>query len=69
MYGREAFPSNQFGLGDPDSSYQIHNYVSSKYDVHFPVFGKVEYIYRLKSKNMLEKEIIDAYLFKYCTIG
>mmetsp|Transcript_46897 Transcript_46897/g.89543 ORF Transcript_46897/g.89543 Transcript_46897/m.89543 type:complete len:99 (+) Transcript_46897:595-891(+) len=37
-----AFPSNQFGMQEPDSEAQILNFVKNDFGVTFPMFSKVE---------------------------
>lgn len=37
-----AFPCNQFGGQEPGSAAEIREFVSSKYDVDFPMFAKIE---------------------------
>jgi len=37
-----GFPSNEFGGQEPGSEAQIKEFCSSKYDVDFPMFSKVE---------------------------
>ena len=37
-----AFPCNQFGSQEPGNAEEIANFCTTKYDVTFPVFAKVE---------------------------
>jgi len=37
-----AFPCNQFGRQEPGDAAEIATFCTTKYDVTFPVFGKVE---------------------------
>ncbi|MBP0444622.1 glutathione peroxidase [Roseomonas sp. SSH11] len=37
-----AFPCNQFGKQEPGDAAEIANFCTTKYDVTFPVFAKVE---------------------------
>ena len=37
-----AFPCNQFGAQEPGTAAQIADFCSSKYDVTFPVFAKID---------------------------
>ncbi len=37
-----AFPCNQFGAQEPGSAEEIASFCSTKYDVTFPMFAKVE---------------------------
>ncbi|CAN5537542.1 hypothetical protein BH10ACT2_BH10ACT2_14640 [soil metagenome] len=37
-----GFPCNQFGTQEPDSEADILKFVQTKYDVHFPMFSKLE---------------------------
>ncbi len=37
-----GFPCNQFGHQEPGDAREIGNFCSTKYDVTFPLFGKVE---------------------------
>lgn len=37
-----AFPCNQFGAQEPGDAAEIANFCTTKYDVTFPVFAKVE---------------------------
>ena len=37
-----AFPCNQFGRQEPGDAAEIANFCTTKYDVTFPVFAKVE---------------------------
>jgi glutathione peroxidase len=37
-----AFPCNQFGAQEPGSAEEIATFCSTKYDVTFPVFGKID---------------------------
>ncbi len=37
-----AFPCNQFGAQEPGSNEEILDFASSKFDVNFPMFGKIE---------------------------
>ncbi len=37
-----AFPCNQFGAQEPGSNEEIHAFATSKYDVTFPMFAKIE---------------------------
>ncbi|MCR0985803.1 glutathione peroxidase [Roseomonas populi] len=37
-----AFPCNQFGAQEPGNAEEIANFCTTKYDVTFPVFAKVE---------------------------
>lgn len=37
-----AFPCNQFGAQEPKSNAEIFEFATSKYDVNFPMFEKVE---------------------------
>tara|TARA_B100000676_G_scaffold188081_1_gene184910 strand:+ start:782 stop:1114 length:333 start_codon:yes stop_codon:yes gene_type:complete len=37
-----GFPCNQFGAQEPGSDAEILEFASSKYDVNFPLFSKIE---------------------------
>lgn len=37
-----AFPCNQFGGQEPGSAAEIREFVTSKFDVDFPMFAKIE---------------------------
>ena len=37
-----AFPCNQFGAQEPGSNEEIAEFASSKFDVNFPMFAKIE---------------------------
>jgi glutathione peroxidase len=37
-----GFPSNQFGHQEPGDSAEIRNFCSTKFDVTFPLFGKID---------------------------
>ena len=37
-----GFPCNQFGNQEPGSEAEIKEFVTSKYDVDFPMFAKIE---------------------------
>jgi glutathione peroxidase len=37
-----GFPCNQFGAQEPGSEAEILEFVTSKYDVDFPMFAKIE---------------------------
>ncbi len=37
-----GFPCNQFGAQEPGSDSEILEFVTSKYDVTFPMFSKIE---------------------------
>lgn len=37
-----AFPCNQFGAQEPGSNEEIHEFATSRYDVTFPMFAKIE---------------------------
>ena len=37
-----AFPCNQFGAQEPGSNEEILEFATSKYDVNFPMFSKIE---------------------------
>src|SRR5262245_10941045 len=37
-----AFPCNQFGGQEPGTNEEIKQFCSSKYDVHFPLFDKID---------------------------
>lgn len=37
-----GFPSNQFGAQEPGSAEQIASFCSTKYDVSFPMFSKID---------------------------
>jgi glutathione peroxidase len=37
-----AFPCNQFGKQEPGDAAEIANFCTTKYEVSFPVFGKIE---------------------------
>ena len=37
-----GFPCNQFGAQEPGSDEEILAFASSKYDVNFPLFSKIE---------------------------
>ena len=37
-----AFPCNQFGAQEPGTESEIRDFCSSRYDVTFPVFAKIE---------------------------
>ena len=37
-----AFPCNQFGAQEPGSNEEIHAFATSKFDVNFPMFAKIE---------------------------
>ncbi|WP_424135444.1 glutathione peroxidase [Roseomonas chloroacetimidivorans] len=37
-----AFPCNQFGRQEPGDAAEIANFCTTKYDVSFPVFAKIE---------------------------
>lgn len=37
-----GFPCNQFGSQEPGDARQIEQFCSSKYDVTFPMFGKID---------------------------
>jgi glutathione peroxidase len=37
-----AFPCNQFGAQEPGSNEEILDFASSKFDVNFPMFAKIE---------------------------
>jgi glutathione peroxidase len=37
-----AFPCNQFGAQEPGSNEEILAFATSKYDVNFPMFSKIE---------------------------
>jgi len=37
-----AFPCNQFGAQEPGSDEEILEFASSRYDVNFPMFSKIE---------------------------
>ena len=37
-----AFPCNQFGKQEPGSNQEIHEFATSKFDVTFPMFAKIE---------------------------
>ena len=37
-----AFPCNQFGAQEPGSNEEILEFATSKYDVGFPMFAKIE---------------------------
>ncbi len=37
-----GFPCNQFGAQEPKSNAEILEFVTSKYDVSFPMFAKIE---------------------------
>ena len=37
-----AFPCNQFGAQEPGSDEEILEFASSKFDVNFPMFSKIE---------------------------
>ena len=37
-----AFPCNQFANQEPGTNSEIHNFVTEKYQVDFPVFEKIE---------------------------
>jgi glutathione peroxidase len=37
-----AFPCNQFGAQEPGSAEEIQGFCSARYDVTFPIFGKID---------------------------
>lgn len=37
-----AFPCNQFGAQEPGTDAEILEFATSKYDVNFPMFSKIE---------------------------
>jgi glutathione peroxidase len=37
-----AFPCNQFGAQEPGSNEEILEFATSKFDVNFPMFAKIE---------------------------
>lgn len=37
-----AFPCNQFGAQEPGNAEEIQNFCSLKYDVTFPLMGKID---------------------------
>ena len=37
-----AFPCNQFGAQEPGDSSEILNFCKTNYDVHFPLFNKID---------------------------
>jgi len=37
-----GFPCNQFGAQEPGSDEEILDFVTSKYDIDFPMFSKIE---------------------------
>ena len=37
-----GFPCNQFGAQEPGSDGEILDFVTSKYDINFPMFSKIE---------------------------
>ena len=37
-----GFPCNQFGAQEPGSDAEILDFVTSKYDIDFPMFSKIE---------------------------
>ena len=37
-----AFPCNQFGAQEPGTNAEIFEFATSKYDVTFPMFAKIE---------------------------
>ena len=37
-----AFPCNQFGAQEPGSAEEIQGFCSTRYDVTFPIFGKID---------------------------
>lgn len=37
-----AFPCNQFGAQEPGSDAEVHAFATSRYDVNFPMFSKIE---------------------------
>ena len=37
-----AFPCNQFGQQEPGTNAEILEFATSKYDVNFPMFSKIE---------------------------
>jgi len=37
-----AFPCNQFGAQEPGSAEEIQTFCSTRYDVTFPIFGKID---------------------------
>jgi len=37
-----AFPCNQFGAQEPGTDEEILEFATSKYDVNFPMFSKIE---------------------------
>jgi glutathione peroxidase len=37
-----AFPSNQFGQQEPKSNAEIKQFVTSRFDVKFPLFAKID---------------------------
>lgn len=37
-----GFPCNQFGAQEPGSDEEILNFATSKYNVNFPLFSKIE---------------------------
>ncbi len=37
-----GFPCNQFGAQEPGSNSEIHEFATSKYNVNFPMFAKIE---------------------------
>jgi glutathione peroxidase len=37
-----AFPCNQFGAQEPGSAEEIQTFCSTRYDVSFPIFGKID---------------------------
>lgn len=37
-----AFPCNQFGAQEPGSNEEIQEFATSKFDVSFPMFAKIE---------------------------
>ena len=37
-----AFPCNQFGAQEPGSDAEILEFATSRYDVNFPMFSKIE---------------------------
>ena len=37
-----AFPCNQFGAQEPGSAEEIQSFCSTRYDVTFPIFGKID---------------------------
>ena len=37
-----GFPCNQFGAQDPGTNAEILQFATSKYDVNFPLFSKID---------------------------